>query len=64
MGKILTWGCQVKPREVTTIYPISETGRANILKMCIVFAYSTLEYHSKENNINVNTIYLYQNISP
>ena len=31
MGKILNWGCTVKPRGVPKIWPISETGRANIL---------------------------------
>ena len=31
MGKILTWDCKVKPRGVPKIWPIAETGRANIL---------------------------------
>ena len=34
MGKILTWGCKVKPRRVPKMWAISETGRANILN-CI-----------------------------
>ena len=32
MDKILTWGCKVNPRRVPNIWPIYETGRANILK--------------------------------
>ena len=32
MGKILTWGCKVKPRGVPKNWPISQTGRANVLK--------------------------------
>ena len=37
MGKILTWGCKVKSRGVPKIWPISETGRANILKFLGIF---------------------------
>ena len=36
MGKNLTLGCKVKPRGVPKIWPISETGRANILKYKIM----------------------------
>ena len=32
MDTILTVGCKVNPREVPKIWPIYETGRANILK--------------------------------
>ena len=33
MGKIVTLSCKVKPRGVPEMLPISETGRANILKL-------------------------------
>ena len=46
MGKILTLGCKVNPRGVPEIWPISETGRANILKAlkATAFLYSWGEH--------------------
>ena len=37
MDKMLTWSYKVKPREVPKIWPISETGKANILKVRVDF---------------------------
>ena len=42
MGNILTWGCKVKPRGVPKIWPISETGRANVLKYTNIYAVSVI----------------------
>ena len=41
IGKLLTWGCEVhvQPKGVSKIRPISETGRANILKGTIMCVY-------------------------
>ena len=49
MGTILTLACKVKSRGVPNIWPISETGRANILKPNIdyvryIFENSVLDY--------------------
>ena len=38
MGKVLTWGCKVKPRGVPKIWPISETGRANLLNSNVSYS--------------------------
>ena len=43
MGKFLTLGCKVKPRGVPKIWPISETGRANILKVQVTVNCTTLQ---------------------
>ena len=51
MGKILTLGCKVKPRGVPKNLPISETGRANILKKTF-----TLEYFNNNNLIFYDNI--------
>ena len=51
MGNILSWGCKVKPRRVPKMWPISETGRANIIDIlykskCIEIAWP-LYYESR-----------------
>ena len=50
MDKILTFGCKVKPRGVPKIWPKSETGRANLLKLAVC---CFLTYISPSNYIRV-----------
>ena len=50
MGKILTLGCKVKHRGVPKIWPISETGKANILNSCYKL-YNSLKKNKVEITI-------------
>ena len=56
MGKILTLGCKVKPRGVPKIWPISETGRANILKDDHIKIKLSINHLDNNRNFNYHTI--------
>ena len=55
MGNILTWGCKVKPRRVPNMWPISETGSANILNQNSLLLFTNLQMSQLvPNNMHAN----------